>query len=516
MATKYYAVLTNVGAAKLANATALGAQVEITQMAVGDGNGVLPTPNQAQTALVHELRRKPLNSLSIDPNNANQIIAEQVIPEDEGGWWIREIGLFDKDGDMIAVANCAETYKPQLQEGSGRVQVVRMILIVSSTAAVTLKIDPSVVLATRQYVDDQIIQVKSYVDQKMAAHVAAADPHKQYAPKESPALTGRPTAPTAEGKDSSTQIANTAFVQAAIAALVGSSPEALDTLNELAAALGNDPNFATTVTNSLAGKMDKSANGSDIENVSVFLQNLGLKQLATLNGIGNSFPFFDDSNTARLSGITTVGRTVVAAEKIADIVNYLGITELLNGKQPLDATLTAIAALASSANKLPYFTGEDTVAITDLTAFARTILGRSDAAGVLSDLGLGPIATAADIQSGTAKKMVDASGLKSFLPKRNFAANDFVRIPDVPGGLIIQWGVVLKSIPEGVQNVIFPTPFPNFSLMAMATPSNLSGNAGIDVFSQVGAISNSDVNFFFSWVSTATPADGFRWFALGF
>lgn len=277
MATKYYAVLTNVGAAKLANATALGAQVEITQMAVGDGNGVLPTPNPAQTALVHELRRKPLNSLSIDPNNANQIIAEQVIPEDEGGWWIREIGLFDKDGDMIAVANCAETYKPQLQEGSGRVQVVRMILIVSSTAAVTLKIDPSVVLATRQYVDDQIIQVKSYVDQKMAAHVAAADPHKQYAPKESPALTGRPTAPTAEGKDSSTQIANTAFVQAAIAALVGSSPEALDTLNELAAALGNDPNFATTVTNSLAGKMDKSANGSDIENVSVFLQNIGLE-----------------------------------------------------------------------------------------------------------------------------------------------------------------------------------------------------------------------------------------------
>lgn len=180
MATKYYAVLTNIGAAKLANATALGAQVEITQMAVGDGNGALPTPNPAQTALIHELRRAPLNSLSIDPNNANQIIAEQVIPEDVGGWWIREIGLFDKDGDMIAVANCAETYKPQLQEGSGRVQIVRMILIVSSTAAVTLKIDPSVVLATRQYVDDQIIQVKAYVDQQLAAHVAAADPHAQY------------------------------------------------------------------------------------------------------------------------------------------------------------------------------------------------------------------------------------------------------------------------------------------------------------------------------------------------
>lgn len=180
MATKYFALLTNIGAAKLANATALGAQVEITQMAVGDGNGVLPTPNPAQTALTHELRRAQLNMLTIDPVNTNQIIAEQVIPEDVGGWWIREIGLFDKDGDMIAVANCAETYKPQLQEGSGRVQVIRVILIVSSTEAVTLKIDPSVVLATRKYVDDAVIEVKAYVDQQLAAHVATADPHTQY------------------------------------------------------------------------------------------------------------------------------------------------------------------------------------------------------------------------------------------------------------------------------------------------------------------------------------------------
>ncbi|GAB2928075.1 phage tail-collar fiber domain-containing protein [Hafnia psychrotolerans] len=180
MATKYYALLTNIGAAKLANATALGQQVEITQMAVGDGNGALPTPNPAQTTLVHELRRAPLNTLSIDPVNTNQIIAEQVIPEDVGGWWIREIGLYDSAGDLIAIANCAETYKPLLQEGSGRVQVIRVILIVSSTQAVTLKIDPSVVLATRQYVDDQIIQVKAYVDQQLAAHIAASDPHQQY------------------------------------------------------------------------------------------------------------------------------------------------------------------------------------------------------------------------------------------------------------------------------------------------------------------------------------------------
>ncbi|EDV1505825.1 shikimate transporter [Salmonella enterica subsp. salamae] len=170
MSTKYFALLTNLGAAKLAKATALGMQVEITQMAVGDGNGVLPTPDPAQTMLAHEIRRAPLNVLTVDPLNISQIIAEQVIPEDVGGWWIREIGLFDKDGDMVAIANCAETYKPQLQEGSGRVQVIRVILIVSSTEAVTLKIDPAVVLATRQYVDSEIIEVKGYIDDKLTEH----------------------------------------------------------------------------------------------------------------------------------------------------------------------------------------------------------------------------------------------------------------------------------------------------------------------------------------------------------
>ncbi|WP_072014086.1 phage tail protein [Pectobacterium odoriferum] len=156
MSTKYFVLLTNIGAAKLANATVLGSHLDITHMAVGDGGGTLPTPNPAQTALINEKRRAGINTLSVDPVNTNQIIAEQVIPENEGGFWIREIGLFDADGDLVAIGNCAETYKPLLQEGSGRIQTVRMILIVSSTDAVTLKIDPAVVLATRGYVDDAI------------------------------------------------------------------------------------------------------------------------------------------------------------------------------------------------------------------------------------------------------------------------------------------------------------------------------------------------------------------------
>ncbi|MDY8203920.1 phage tail protein [Escherichia coli] len=156
MSTKFYTLLTDIGAAKLASAAALGVPLKITHMAVGDGGGALPTPDAKQTALVNEKRRAALNMLYIDPQNSSQIIAEQVIPENEGGWWIREVGLFDESGALIAVGNCPESYKPQLAEGSGRTQTVRMVLITSSTDNITLKIDPAVVLATRKYVDDKI------------------------------------------------------------------------------------------------------------------------------------------------------------------------------------------------------------------------------------------------------------------------------------------------------------------------------------------------------------------------
>ncbi len=156
MSAKFFALLTVIGANKLAKATALGTTLKITQMAVGDGGGTLPAPDTQQTKLVGEKRRAGLNTLFVDPKNDSQIIAEQVIPENEGGYWIREIGLFDDEGSLIAVGNCPETYKPQLQEGSGRTQTIRMILTVSHTDSVELKVDPSVILATREFVNDAI------------------------------------------------------------------------------------------------------------------------------------------------------------------------------------------------------------------------------------------------------------------------------------------------------------------------------------------------------------------------
>ncbi|WP_406705263.1 phage tail protein [Sodalis sp.] len=281
MSIKFFGILTHQGAARLANAAALGTKLDLSTMAVGDGGGSLPFPEPTQTALKGERRRAALNHLSIDPLNGNQIIAEQVIPENEGGWWIREMGLFDKDGTLIAVANCPESYKPQMQQGSGRTQTIRMILIVNSTEELALKIDPSIVLATRHYVDDGVIEVKAYADKLMATHTHHADPHPQYAPKDSPVFTGTPTAPTAKANDNSTQLATTAFVQARVEALTLPAASLTKTgIVQLSSAITSDSETMATTPKAVKvladKKLSKAANGADIPNKIQFRENLGL------------------------------------------------------------------------------------------------------------------------------------------------------------------------------------------------------------------------------------------------
>ncbi|MGK5043354.1 phage tail protein [Janthinobacterium sp. GB1R12] len=155
---EYFAILTAIGEAKDADAKAGGVPLKLTHMVVGDGAGATPSPELAQTQLVREVYRAPLNQLSLDPINTSQVIAECVIPEKSGGWWIREVGLLDADGDLVAVANCPPSYKPQMPEGSARTQVIRMVLIVSSAETVQLSIDPGIVMATRQYAEDTVLQ----------------------------------------------------------------------------------------------------------------------------------------------------------------------------------------------------------------------------------------------------------------------------------------------------------------------------------------------------------------------
>ncbi|EHY7585621.1 tail fiber protein [Escherichia coli] len=154
---KFKTIITDTGAKKLAQAAAPdGNPVRLTHMAVGDGGGTLPTPDSKQTRLVHEVWRHTVNRVILDATHQNHIIAELVIPPETGGFWIREIGVFDEHGDLIAVGNTAESYKPTVAEGSGRAQTFRTILTVSSTATVALTVDNTMVMATVDYVNDKL------------------------------------------------------------------------------------------------------------------------------------------------------------------------------------------------------------------------------------------------------------------------------------------------------------------------------------------------------------------------
>ncbi|EEW3967435.1 phage tail protein [Escherichia coli] len=427
---KFKTVITDTGAKKLAQAAAPdGKPVRLTHMTVGDGGGTLPTPDSKQTRLVHEVWRHTVNRVILDATHQNRIIAELVIPPETGGFWIREIGVFDEHGDLIAVGNTAESYKPAVAEGSGRAQTFRIILTVSSTATVALTVDNTMVMATVDYVDDKLkeheqsrrhpdasLTAKGFVQLSSATNSvsetqaatpkavkaaydlangkytaqdasttrkglvqlssatnstsetqaatpkavkaaydlanakytaqdattaqkgivqlssatnstsetlaatskavkAVMDETNKKAPLNSPALTGTPTTPTARQGTNNTQIASTAFVMAAIAALVDSSPDALNTLNELAAALGNDPNFATTMTNALAGKQPKDAT---------------LTALAGLATAADKFPYFTGNDVASLATLTKVGRDILAKSTVAAVIEYLGLQETVN------------------------------------------------------------------------------------------------------------------------------------------------------------------------------------------
>lgn len=450
MSTAYITVVTDKGAERITAALLPdGEKLKITHFAVGDGNGSIPTPTASQTALVHEVYRGEVSNIHADGDSTTRIIVEGIIPAGQGGFWVREIGLYDDRGVLIAVCSAPERYKPTPAEGATSVLNCQVHVVVSNTSAVQLKVldnaflpdattatrgltilsnetdsddetksaTPKAVNAVRKQLPVVATDIRDRTDGRVAlpgmfgfgkifspidvvrftsasellewakqvtpgeyfvtgpasllpgakvfqgvisirlleANQVLPDMsqtpksiiyygingeiyHNRYWPSgggqlvgwedlkvdvdalkrlialkadlDSPVFTGIPAAPTAAENDSSRQIANTEFVMRAITSLIDSSPEALNTLNELAQALGNDPNFATTVTNALAGK------------------------------------------------------------------------------QPLNALLTALSGLATSANKFPFFTGTDKVALATITSTARALLSQSSIEGMQTTLGL--------------------------------------------------------------------------------------------------------------------------------
>ena len=249
MSTKFKTVITTAGAAKLAAATVPGGKkVNLSAMAVGDGNGQLPVPDAGQTKLVHEVWRHALNKVSVDNKNKNYIVAELVVPPEVGGFWMRELGLYDDAGTLIAVSNMAESYKPELAEGSGRAQTCRMVIILSNVASVELSIDASTVMATQDYVDDKIAE------------------HEQSRRHPDATLTEK------------------GFTQLSSAT------------NSTSESLAATPKAVKAANDNANSRLAKNQNGADIQDKSAFLDNVGVTSLTFMKNNGE-MPVDADLNT---------------------------------------------------------------------------------------------------------------------------------------------------------------------------------------------------------------------------
>ncbi|MCK6984087.1 gp53-like domain-containing protein, partial [Enterobacter roggenkampii] len=236
-------------------------------------------------------------------------------------------------------------------------------------------------------------------------------------------------------------------------------------------------------------------------------------------------PYFTGPDSASQTDITSVGRDIIGKTTIADILAYLGLgaiataTDISNGtvKKLVDA-FGLIGAIASNAD-IQNATARKFV---DANGLIGTIASNADiqnatARKFVDANGLiGTIGTLADVTSGSLRKLVNSLTLSQYLPVKALSGNGFLRIPDVPGGTIIQWGQVTGTINEGTQNVTLPTPFPNTARFATAIPLNQTGNTACDLVAQLQSASTTGINFFFSWPTSATPATGFQWFVIGY
>ena len=288
MSTKFKTVITTAGAAKLAAATVPGGKkVNLSAMAVGDGNGKLPVPDAGQTKLVHEVWRHALNKVSVDNKNKNYIVAELVVPPEVGGFWMRELGLYDDAGTLIAVSNMAESYKPELAEGSGRAQTCRMVIILSNVASVELSIDASTVMATQDYVDDKIAE------------------HEQSRRHPDATLTEK------------------GFTQLSSAT------------NSTSESLAATPKAVKAANDNANSRLAKNQNGADIQDKSAFLDNVGVTSLTFMKNNGE-MPVDADLNTfgpvKAYSGIwSKATSTNATAAKNFPEDGAVGVLEVFNG-----------------------------------------------------------------------------------------------------------------------------------------------------------------------------------------
>ncbi|SIR44668.1 phage tail protein [Pseudomonas sp. A214] len=500
--SQFFAILTNVGMAKQANADALGIPWLITQMGVGDANpnGLAdppnPVPSASQTKLLNEWRRKPLNQLKIDPVNPAVIIAEQIIPADEGGKWIREIGLYDADGDLVAVANCAPSFKPLLSQGSGRTQIVRMNFIVTSTGNIQLKIDPAIVLASRAYVDAAILEV-------LPANKTAGEFTRVKVNNRGVVVSGdNPDTLAKMGiTDTYTKVQVEAMIAEASALPVGTmvgfpvnktppgflevdgSVKSIAAYPDLAAFLGTafnkgdegDGNFRLPESRGEFLRGWDHGRGIDAGRL------LGSYQDDAFESHRHELRYKTTTGSASITPATGSGAITASSGYLGrnsitptDHAYMTDAVELSGGTETRPRNLAVMWCI--KAWNAPINQGNIDIAALAVLAGQATEINQGTARfGTASEQVAGLLETVMANPAGV------MALLTAMFPKRSFSTNDFVRIPDKPGGLLIQWFQRATSS-AGYVNATFPTEFPSGCLAIVTGQSGTGATTVVPLF----------------------------------
>jgi len=521
--SQFFAILTNVGMAKQANADALGIPWKITEMGVGDANGTDPIPSAAQTKLINEWRRRPLNQLKVDPVNPAVMIAEQVIPADEGGKWIREIGLYDADGDLVAVANCAPSFKPVLSQGSGRTQVVRLNFQVTSTGNITLKIDPAVVLATRSYVDNLFSTVIEVFAQKSAYDGTPGKLAKVgYMGWGSSYLNG----PLLFG--------NMTGDQTIFSGLYRYSPQTV-----------GRPEFGSGYGSVLQGSLsDAGGNWATQLVIDYAADAIGFRRLSGPSGWqpyqeiwhkGNLKSATQEQTNSGVDDETFVTPKKFAAGLVALIVQA---TEAIKGI----ARVATQAQTNSGVDDTTFVTPKKfsaglsaliVQATESITGIAR-VATQNDLAGGVDDTrfvtakkvatwlatktasyaaaGIAAFAGADELKNANSEtKMLNPAVIKYGFAMLK-ASNGYIVLPPWLGGFVIQWGTIYIAAAQ--TNVPYPMTYPNACAVTLAVSQNVSGGLdGVELSS--GSLSSFPAVIVSASTSATQTAGTFSWISFG-
>ncbi|EGM4827196.1 phage tail protein [Salmonella enterica subsp. enterica serovar Stanley] len=545
MSTKFKTIITTAGAAKLAAATLPGGKkVNITVMAVGDGGGSLPEPNASQTKLINEVWRHALNKISQDNRNSNYIVAELVIPPEVGGFWMRELGLYDDEGILIAVANMAESYKPELAEGSGRAQTCRMVIIVSNIASVELSIDSTMVMATQDYVDDKLaehersrrhpdatLSEKGFT--KLSSATDSASEELAATPKAVKAAydlanakyTAQDATTTRKGlvqlsnaTDSMSEtlaatpkavkvaydLANAKYTaQDATTARKGiiQLSNATDSTSETLAAT---PKAVKAAMDNANGRLEKNSNGGDIPDKAKFVENLGLKE--TLNptkrvSIGNIGTGVFDGSTPCINIGDSDSGFIGSADGVLDIycngakVGYING----NGLHMLTDIHFDNARMTTNGDIFSSVWGDNWLSI--------WITNQLNTRGTIDWIN-GELA----IRDNNINTRATWDYVNQTFARKNAASiQDWGWILDDSTGFIMQWGTLGNS--NGTYN--FPRAFPVGCFAVFVTNASAQGNQVDNAFGY--PVSNSQ--FFAATKSSAIAnlVNNFpvSWFAIG-